>query len=128
MKKWSDTVSLGGSLVLKNRVVMAAMTRQRANLADGIPNNLMAKYYEQRAGSGLLLTECSAWSPKGHGYPGAAHIYNEQQAEGWSNVTKAVHNKGGKIFLQIYHAGRATHSKMNYDNVVEAPSPIAIQY
>jgi 2,4-dienoyl-CoA reductase-like NADH-dependent reductase (Old Yellow Enzyme family) len=66
-----------GELVLKNRIIMAAMTRLRCDPKDGIPTPLMAEYYAQRAGSGLIITECSAWSQRGIGFPGAGHIFTQ---------------------------------------------------
>lgn len=74
-KQFSDIIKLG-SLSLKNRIVMAAMTRCRTNPADGIPNNLLLQYYTQRTGAGLILTECLAVSQRGIGFPGAANLYN----------------------------------------------------
>lgn len=74
-----------------------------------------------------MLTEASAWSPKGHAFPGAANIYTKQQANGWKRVIEAVHKKGSKIFLQIFHSGRATHPKINGNLDVLAPSPIAVR-
>lgn len=74
-----------------------------------------------------MLTEASAWSPKGHAFPGAANLYNKQQADGWKKVTDAVHKKGSKIFLQIFHCGRATHPKINGNLDVLAPSAIAVR-
>lgn len=88
---------------------MAALTRCRADPATGVPNDLHVKYYSARASAGLILTECSAIRPDGDCFPGSAGIYTDEQVEGWRRVTDAVHAKGGKIFLQIWHAGRAAH-------------------
>lgn len=108
---WSDSLELG-KYKLKNRVVLAALTRCRADPKTGVPNDLHVEYYTQRANGGLLLTEASAWTHRGHGFPGAANIYTKEQAEGWKRVTDAVHAKGTLIYLQIVHAGRATHEKI----------------
>ncbi|CDW72532.1 fad fmn-binding family protein [Stylonychia lemnae] len=98
-----------GDLILPNRIVMAALTRMRADKKTGIPNELHAQYYSARADSGFILTECSAIRPDGNSFVGSAGIYTEEQALGWKKVVDAVHEKGGRIFLQIWHAGRAAH-------------------
>ncbi|MEL6132772.1 MAG: alkene reductase [Bacteroidota bacterium] len=92
---------------LQNRVAMAPMTRCRA--IENIPNELMATYYKQRASIGLLITEGTAPSPNGLGYARIPGIFNQAQIEGWKLVTDAVHEAGGKIFLQIMHTGRVSH-------------------
>lgn len=94
-----------GTLELKNRVVMAPMTRSRAD-ASHVPTPSMATYYEQRSGAGLLITEGTAPSADGAGYPRIPGIYNERQAAAWKPVTEAVHRKGSRIFLQMMHTGR----------------------
>jgi N-ethylmaleimide reductase len=97
-----------GSVELQNRMVMAAMTRCRADPKTGIPNEMHVQYYSERAeGTGLVLTECSSVSNKGNAFPGAAGIWTDEQVEGWKKVTEAVHDKGSKIYLQIWHGGRA---------------------
>lgn len=98
---------VAGSLTLSNRVVMAPMTRSRA--LGNIPNALMAEYYAQRATAGLIITEGTSPSPSGLGYARIPGIYSEEQVEGWKKVTDAVHEKAGKIFLQIMHTGRIGH-------------------
>lgn len=123
---WTDKISFG-DVTLKNRVFMAAMTRIRADPKDGIPNDLMAKYYSQRAGAGLILTECSSWSQRGVAYPGAGQIYNKQQADGWKKVVDEVHKKGGVLVLQLIHAGRATAAEINGGLQAWAPSAIAVR-
>ena len=97
-----------GPLRLANRVVMAPMTRNRANAEDA-PRALNAIYYAQRASAGLIITEGTQISPEGKGYPGTAGIHSAVQVAGWKLVTDAVHAKGGKIFLQLWHVGRITH-------------------
>lgn len=96
------------SLQLKNHVVMAPMTRSRA--IGNVPNELMATYYKQRSGAGLIITEGTSPSPEGLGYPRIPGIFNDAQVEGWKLVTNAVHEGGSKIFLQLMHTGRIAHS------------------
>jgi N-ethylmaleimide reductase len=97
-----------GSLELPNRIVMAPMTRGRAG-AERTPNNMMVEYYALRADAGLIITEATDISPQGAGWVGAPGIHNDAQVAGWQKVTAAVHNKGGRIFLQLWHTGRASH-------------------
>lgn len=112
-------------LPLKNKMVMAPMTRSRAT-ADHIPTDIMSVYYEQRAGAGLIITEGTAPSPNGVGYPRIPGIYNPDQIEGWKKVVEKVHAKGGKIFIQLMHTGRVSHPEnMPKDAQVVAPSAIA---
>lgn len=110
----ADTASLFeplklGAIALPNRVVMAPLTRGRAG-PDRIPNALMAEYYSQRARAGLIITEATAISEQGYGWDQAPGIYSAAQVEGWKLVTEAVHQAGGKIVLQLWHVGRASHS------------------
>ena len=88
---------------------MAAMTRVRADLTTRAPSDLHVEYYSARASAGFMITECSAVSPEGDGYPGEANIYSDEQVEGWKKVVDAVHAKGGVIFIQLYHSGRINH-------------------
>jgi len=112
-----------GSNSLANRMVMAPMTRLRA---DGtIPTQLMAEYYGQRATAGLIITECTMISPLSQGYMNVPGIYNEEQIQGWKLVTDEVHAQGGKIFLQIWHSGRIAHSALLNGEKPIAPSAIA---
>jgi N-ethylmaleimide reductase len=97
-----------GALQLKNHVVMAPMTRSRA--IGNVPNHLMATYYKQRSGAGLIITEGTSPSPEGLGYPRIPGIFTDAQVEGWKLVTKAVHDGDSKIFLQLMHTGRIAHS------------------
>lgn len=99
-----------GKLQLKNRFVMSPMTRSRAVTAN-TPNALMAEYYGQRAGAGLIITEGTSPSPNGVGYPRIPGLYNQEQVQGWKLVTDAVHAKGSKIFIQFMHTGRVGHSE-----------------
>ena len=94
-----------GALRLLNRIVMAPLTRCRAS-AGRVPNAMMAEYYAQRASFGLILAEATAVSPMGVGYPDTPGIWSDEQVEGWKLVTKAVHQAGGQILLQLWHVGR----------------------
>ncbi|WP_115718957.1 alkene reductase [Gallaecimonas mangrovi] len=125
----SDTSSLFtpvslGKTTLANRFVMAPLTRARA--PGHLPNALMAEYYSQRASAGLLITECSMVTPGTSAFGDDPGIYSQQQIDGWKLTTEAVHKAGGKIFLQIWHAGRAAHPLLNGGNDAVAPSAIAI--
>ncbi|MFD0793089.1 alkene reductase [Mucilaginibacter litoreus] len=97
-----------GTLQLKNHIVMAPMTRSRA--LGNLPNELMATYYKQRSGAGLIITEGTSPSPEGLGYPRVPGIFSQQQVEGWKAVTAAIHEGGSKTFLQLMHTGRVAHS------------------
>ncbi len=97
-----------GHADLKNKIVMAPMTRSRA--IGNVPNSLMAEYYGQRASAGLIVTEGTSPSPNRLGYARIPGIYSAEQTNGWKLVTKAVHDKGGKIFIQFMHTGRIGHS------------------
>lgn len=113
-----------GSITLSNRVVMAPLTRNRAG-EGGVPHAVNATYYAQRASAGLIVTEATPISAMAHGYPGLPGIYNEDQIAGWKLVTDAVHAKGGKIVIQLWHVGRISHPSLLPDNVLPvAPSAI----
>lgn len=112
-----------GNIELKNRIVMNPMTRCRA--LGNIPNDLMAEYYGQRSGAGLIITEGTAPSPNGLGYARIPGIYSTEQVEGWKKVTEAVHAKGSKIFVQLMHTGRVSHQlNMPEGAVILAPSAV----
>jgi N-ethylmaleimide reductase len=112
-----------GSIELKNRIVMAPMTRSRA--IDNIPNELMATYYGQRSDAGLIVTEGTSPSPNGLGYCRIPGIFSAAQVDGWKKITKAVHTKGGHIFLQIMHTGRISHAlNLPEGAAVLAPSAV----
>jgi 2,4-dienoyl-CoA reductase-like NADH-dependent reductase (Old Yellow Enzyme family) len=102
------------SLPLKNRIVMAPMTRCRAGDGD-IPIPLMAEYYAQRATAGLIISEGTPVSTKARGYLWTPGIYTAEQIAGWGQVTKAVHDAGGRIFVQIWHVGRISHQSLQPD-------------
>lgn len=119
-----DPIALGG-VELSNRVVMAPMTRARAN-ADGTPGSLAAAYYAQRATVGLIVTEGTQPSDDGQGYPSTPGIYTDAHVEGWRKVTDAVHAGGARIFFQIMHAGRMSHpDNTPHHRQAVAPSAIA---
>lgn len=112
-----------GDLTLPNRIIMAPLTRSRAS--DGrVPNDLMAEYYAQRADVGLILTEATSVSPMGVGYADTPGIWSDEQTEGWKKITKAVHDKGGRIFLQLWHVGRISHPLFLNGETPVAPSAI----
>jgi N-ethylmaleimide reductase len=115
-----------GKLPLTNRLVMAPLTRGRAD-ADRSPNDLMAEYYEQRATAGLIVTEATAISPQGYGWAGAPALYNAGHVEGWRKITNAVHRHDGRIFLQLWHMGRVSHPDFQAGALPVGPSPIAAQ-
>jgi N-ethylmaleimide reductase len=114
-----------GPYTLSNRIVMAPMTRSRAG-AGFVPTDLMVKYYSQRASAGLIVTEATQISPQGIGYVHTPGIYSKEQVEGWRKVTRAVHQAGGRIFLQLWHVGRISNRTLQPDNQLPvAPSAIA---
>jgi N-ethylmaleimide reductase len=96
-----------GNLTLKNHLVMAPMTRSRA--IDNLPNTLMAQYYSQRTGAGLIITEGTAPAPEALGYPRIPGVFSQGQVDAWKQVTSKVHRGGSKIFLQLMHTGRIGH-------------------
>jgi len=100
-----------GPYDLPNRLAMAPLTRCRAS-SEGIPNALMVEYYRQRASAGLIISEATPVSPQGKGYPFTPGIYNDAQIQGWRAVTSAVHERGGRIFLQLWHVGRISHPSL----------------
>lgn len=110
---------------LANRMVLAPMTRSRAG-TERIANELMAQYYVQRASAGLILTEATVVSQQAIGWNESPGIYTAEMTEGWKTVTNAVHDAGGKIFLQLWHCGRASHSSFHNGEPAVAPSAIKI--
>jgi N-ethylmaleimide reductase len=132
-----------GPIMLKNRVVMSPMTRSRA--IGNVPNDLMARYYAQRAEAGLIVTEGTSPAPEGLGYPRIPGLFDDAQVAGWRQVTDAVHREGGRIFVQLMHTGRVGHpdnlpagshllapsaiawtGKMYVDGKGEQPVPVAV--
>jgi N-ethylmaleimide reductase len=115
-----------GDLKLKNRVVMAPMTRSRAG-ETRMPNALMAEYYTQRASAGLIITEATVISIQANGWQNTPGIYNQEQTAAWKQVVDAVHAKGTPIFLQLWHCGRASHSSFQENGQLPvAPSAIKL--
>ncbi|MEM9536388.1 MAG: alkene reductase [Cyanobacteria bacterium P01_E01_bin.45] len=114
-----------GPYQLPNRIVMAPLTRNRAGEGN-VPHELNATYYHQRSSAGLLITEATQISPQGVGYPRTPGIHSAEQVEGWKLVTDAVHEAGGRIFLQLWHVGRISHPSLQPDRALPvAPSAIA---
>lgn len=122
-KKLLEPVRIG-AWELPNRFVMAPLTRCRAN-DDRVPNELMAEYYSQRASAGLILSEATAVSPMGVGYPNTPGIWSREQIDGWKRVTDSVHEKGGRILLQLWHVGRISDPVYLDGKLPVAPSAIA---
>jgi N-ethylmaleimide reductase len=113
-------------LSLSNRIVMAPMTRARAGVSR-VPNALMAEYYAQRSTVGLIITEATTISEQGNGWVNSPGIYSDEMAEGWKGVVDAIHSEGGKVFLQLWHCGRASHSNFHHGKPAVAPSAIAMK-
>ena len=113
-----------GDIQLKNRAVMAPMTRSRA--IGNTPNELMVEYYAQRSGAGLIITEGTAPSPNGLGYPRIPGVFSPEQVQGWRKVTEAVHAQGSRIFIQLMHVGRIGH-ELNLPEGAEIVAPSAVQ-
>lgn len=113
-----------GRIELKNRIVMAPLTRNRAG-EGGVPQPLNVTYYEQRASAGLIITEATPISAMAHGYPALPGIYTDAQIAGWKKITDAVHAKGGKIVIQLWHVGRISHPSLLPNGALPvAPSAI----
>lgn len=112
------------NIELKNRIVMAPMTRSRA--VGNVPNQLMADYYGQRSGAGLIITEGTAPSPNGLGYSRIPGCFSKQQVDGWKKVTSTVHKEGGKIFIQLMHTGRISHP-LNLPEGAQIIAPSAVK-
>jgi N-ethylmaleimide reductase len=113
-------------LLLKNRVVMAPMTRSRAG-NERMPNSLMAEYYAQRASAGLIITEGAVISKQAIGWLNTPGIYSDDQTQAWKQIVDAVHAKGSKIFLQLWHCGRASHSSFHQEEGLPvAPSAVKL--
>jgi len=113
-----------GDLTLKNRVIMAPMTRSRADNKENAPTDLHVGYYRQRSSAGLIISEGSQVSERAVGYINTPGIYSEAQAEGWRKVTEAVHEQDGKIFIQLWHCGRISHPKFHNGEKPLAPSAV----
>jgi 2,4-dienoyl-CoA reductase-like NADH-dependent reductase (Old Yellow Enzyme family) len=112
-----------GALQLRNRIVMAPLTRCRAE-ADRVPGELMVEYYRQRAAAGLIISEATSIMPMAVGYPDTPGIWSDAQVEGWKKITDAVHAEGGLIVLQLWHVGRISHPSYLNGELPVAPSAI----
>jgi N-ethylmaleimide reductase len=119
-----ESIQLGSS-VLANRVFMAPLTRTRAD-ADGVPGELAVTYYSQRASAGLIVTEATQISPMGKGYFNTPGIHSTEHVRAWSRIVDAVHKSGGRIFLQLWHVGRISHSSL-LPNSAQPVAPSAIR-
>ena len=115
---------IAGDLHLPNRIIMAPLTRCRADTGR-VPNDLMQEYYVQRANAGLIISEATAVTPMGVGYPDTPGIWSEQQVLGWQKITQAVHNAGGRMLLQLWHVGRISDPFYLDGQTPVAPSAIA---
>jgi len=113
-----------GDLRLANRMMMAPLTRCRASVGR-VPNALMGEYYVQRASAGLIISEATAVTPMGVGYPNTPGIWSREQTQGWKQITAGVHAAGGKIFLQLWHVGRISDPSYLGGSLPVAPSAIA---
>jgi 2,4-dienoyl-CoA reductase-like NADH-dependent reductase (Old Yellow Enzyme family) len=113
-----------GALTLPNRIVLAPLTRSRAHPESRIPGDLAVTYYAQRADAGLIITEATSVSPIGVGYAGTPGIWSDEQTEGWAKIVAAVHARGGRILLQLWHAGRISHPMFLNGALPEAPSAV----
>ncbi len=101
-----------GDLDLPNRIVMAPLTRMRAQSHDHVPTALQAEYYAQRASAGLIIAEATAISPEGFGWADTPGLWTEEQVRGWRRVTDAVHSAGGRIIAQLWHTGAISHPEL----------------
>ena len=113
-----------GDMPIKNRLIMAPLTRSRADNPEAVPTELHVEYYKQRASAGLIISEGTVVSKQGVGYVNVPGIYSEKQVEAWQKVTDAVHENGGKIFMQIWHVGRISHPDLQDGILPVAPSSI----
>lgn len=120
------SVDIGENLTLKNRIVMAPLTRSMAD-DDLVPTEAMAAYYGRRADAGLIISEATIVSQDGQGYPNTPGLYTQAQIDGWKNVTQRVHQNGGKIFAQIWHTGRVSHSIYHDGELSMAPSAVPLK-
>src|ERR1700759_2333190 len=114
-----------GPFSLPHRVVMAPLTRSRARQPGNVPSQLAACYYAQRASAALIISEATQISMQGQGYAWTPGIHSREQVEAWRQVTKAVHDAGGRMFIQLWHVGRILHPALQPDHMLPvAPSPI----
>jgi len=117
-----------GKLPLDHRIIMAPLTRSRSAQPGDIPQDINVEYYKQRASAALIITEATQVSPQGKGYAFTPGIHSKEQVTGWKKITEAVHKRGSKIFLQLWHVGRVSHSNLQPNNGLPvAPSAIAAE-
>lgn len=116
-----------GRLELPHRIVMPPLTRARAAQPGDIPTQMNAHYYGQRASAALIIAEATDISPGSKGYSHTPGIYSTEQIEGWKLVTKEVHDRGGRIFLQLWHVGRMSHPDFHGGNQTVAPSAVPFE-
>lgn len=121
--KLLEATQVGDSAV-QNRVFMAPLTRSRADNPEYKPTDIHATYYAQRAGAGLIVTEATVISEQGRGYVNTPGIYSQAQVEGWKKVTDAIHAKGGKVYVQLWHVGRVSHPDFHGGDLPVAPSAL----
>jgi N-ethylmaleimide reductase len=116
-----------GDLTLPHRIIMAPLTRSRSSQPGDIPNDMNAQYYKQRASAALIISEASQISPQGKGYAFTPGIYSKEQIAGWKKITDEVHAQHSRMFLQLWHVGRVSHSSLQPGNFLPvAPSAIAV--
>ena len=113
-----------GALDLPNRIIMAPLTRSRATPDGRVPTGLQAEYYRQRASAGLIISEATSVSPMGVGYAATPGVWSREQTEGWKHVTKAVHQAGGRMVLQLWHVGRISDPLFLNGALPQAPSAV----
>jgi N-ethylmaleimide reductase len=117
-----------GALTLPHRIVMAPLTRSRSSQPGDIPNDMNVQYYKQRASAALIITEATQISPQGKGYAYTPGIYSNEQIQGWKKITDKVHAQDGRIFMQLWHVGRVSHSSLQPGKFPPvAPSAIAVE-
>ncbi|MGI4861117.1 MAG: alkene reductase [Janthinobacterium lividum] len=116
-----------GDLNLPNRIIMAPLTRSRADGGARVPNALMKEYYAQRASAGMILTEATSVTPQGVGYADTPGIWSDAQVTGWKQITDAVHAQGGRIVLQLWHVGRISDPSFLDGQLPVAPSALAAE-
>jgi N-ethylmaleimide reductase len=117
-----------GAIPLSHRVVMAPLTRQRSAQPGDVPNALMLEYYSQRASEGgLIISEATTVAVTGRGYLGAPGIYSDQQVAGWKKIVDAIHAKGGRMLLQLWHVGRVAHIDMTGGEIPVGPSAVPFE-
>jgi 2,4-dienoyl-CoA reductase-like NADH-dependent reductase (Old Yellow Enzyme family) len=113
-----------GALALPNRMVMAPLTRSRAHPESRVPSDLAVEYYRQRVSFGLIISEATSVTPMGVGYAGTPGIWSDEQTDGWARITRAVHDRGGRMLLQLWHVGRISDPMFLGGALPEAPSAI----